>query len=501
MDYDNERLRPSGVCPPPFPNSPQAVGRSYESTYSTVEKQPLRPAPSQYVGLYYEWDNGAALDPNIPCYLTVEGETTVHELVEGKKLFCLVVPGKFAAKLLPDYDAEKNINEVRQQIKNVLDAIIENETAEAAVFQRTEDEQGSLDNFLDLVGGFSKGFFYSGVGLVKNIKEWSDLVNPLNQLSNALTSAWNAKSTGGQPWVRSFIEDFSKVHTEEFVQALGFDPGAVGSEDLASAYEIACFINEDAESKAMLKSFAVAYVDAQHRRELADFSGALVFEIVLTALLIASTGGAGVIFNNSGAISGKAVALLKTLGELFKILASRLKAARVKKSGHVEGITGAEARVIAIPRPASLEVGGVSGETSSTAFGKQVHKVQAEARRASGLFDDVGKPIKYKGGHPLFVPKRIDLKTGQALPGSPMQTVIPDAVSFDRALIVDDKPVGRPVAKDRQEIIRFIKAYEIREGRLPETIAIQRYDPKTGNPVQTDLYSPDIFLPQDNLGE
>jgi hypothetical protein len=67
-------------------------------------------------------------------------------------------------------------------------------------------------------------------------------------------------------------------------------------------------------------------------------------------------------------------------------------------------------------------------------------------------------------------------------------------VSYQRALIVDDKPL----AKDRQEIIRFIEAYRQREGRLPETIGIQRYDPRTGQPVRTDLHTPEHFLPRNN---
>ncbi|GAA4441637.1 hypothetical protein GCM10023155_47630 [Bremerella cremea] len=64
-----------------------------------------------------------------------------------------------------------------------------------------------------------------------------------------------------------------------------------------------------------------------------------------------------------------------------------------------------------------------------------------------------------------------------------------------RKLIVDDKPLGRPIAKDRQEMIRFIEAYRQREGHLPDVIGIQRYDPKTGQAVLTELYSPNDFLP------
>ena len=115
----------------------------------------------------------------------------------------------------------------------------------------------------------------------------------------------------------------------------------------------------------------------------------------------------------------------------------------------------------------------------------------ADARRECGQFDLVQKAIKDKNCNPILVPKRVNLQTGKPQPGTVFQESIPDAVSFRRNLIVD----GRPIAKDRQEIIRFIEAYKQREGCLPEIIAIQRHDPQTGQPVFTELYSPNDFLP------
>jgi hypothetical protein len=135
------------------------------------------------------------------------------------------------------------------------------------------------------------------------------------------------------------------------------------------------------------------------------------------------------------------------------------------------------------------------GETASTAAGKSIHKAIADARRASGEFDLVQAPITDKAGKPILVSKRVDLKTGKPQPGSPVETAIPDAVSFERRVIVDDKPLGRPIAKDRQEIIKYITAFKQREGHLPDVIRITRYDPKTGQQVLTELYSPEDFLP------
>ncbi len=124
-----------------------------------------------------------------------------------------------------------------------------------------------------------------------------------------------------------------------------------------------------------------------------------------------------------------------------------------------------------------------------------MHKSLAEARHAGGDFDLVQSAIKDKNGNPILVSKRVDLDNGRSQPGTKLQEAIPDAVSFSRKMIVDDKPLGRPIAKDRQEMIRNIEAYRQREGHLPDIIAIQRYDPATGRPVVTELYSPSDFLP------
>jgi hypothetical protein len=134
-----------------------------------------------------------------------------------------------------------------------------------------------------------------------------------------------------------------------------------------------------------------------------------------------------------------------------------------------------------------------TGETAATKTGKAIHKELADARRASGDFDLVNEPLADSNGVPIKVPKRVNLETGEPS-GSDVQVARPDEVRFGDKTIGDDKPSGRPIAKDRQEMIRFIKAYETREGELPESIEIHRYDPKTGQPDGTERFKPSDFL-------
>jgi Domain of unknown function (DUF4157) len=137
----------------------------------------------------------------------------------------------------------------------------------------------------------------------------------------------------------------------------------------------------------------------------------------------------------------------------------------------------------------------VSGETDATRVGKQVHKANADARRQSGEWDDVNTPMKTKDGKAVEVPKRVNLKTGEPA-GTETQAAQPDAVSYKRGEILDDKPAGRPISKDRQEMLRNIEAYRQRTGELPKKIIVERYDPATGKHVGTETYSPSDFLPQ-----
>ena len=138
-----------------------------------------------------------------------------------------------------------------------------------------------------------------------------------------------------------------------------------------------------------------------------------------------------------------------------------------------------------------------AGETRATRSGKAVHKALADDRRASEAWDSVARPIVDPAGKPVEVPRSVDLQTGVPRVEKGTQAAAPDAVSYELAVILDDKPLTREIVKDRQEIIRFIRAYESREGSLPKRVAIQRYDPTTGQAVRTDLFKPEDFLPRE----
>ena len=133
-----------------------------------------------------------------------------------------------------------------------------------------------------------------------------------------------------------------------------------------------------------------------------------------------------------------------------------------------------------------------TGETNATKTGKEVHKARADERRASGEYDSVNEALCDKEGNIIEVPKNISKRDGT--PSEATQRAIPDAVKGPPAgQIIDDKPSGRPINKDYQEMRRNIEAYETKYGEPPKEIRIERYNPATGAPAGVDIYTPKDF--------
>ncbi|MEB2624733.1 MULTISPECIES: hypothetical protein [Pseudomonas] len=351
--YNSRYSTPSGVCRPASPNMYGAHRPPSQRQFDCDDDQgPRKQVMQKEIGLLFEWDNGEQLGPNMSCHLTIGGETTIYGLMDGKKLFCQTPPGKYEAQLLRNVNAEEKLNEARQQLKKALDAIIEHEKEEAAALKKIQDSQHIFIRPFHLLLAMGRGFFHSLWGFIKSTKELSDLVNPFTSLSNALAAAWTAKRDDGTSWVQSFSKNYSDEQHREITEALGFDPEEVSREKLAEAYEIACFIYEDARSREILKNFAGSYIDVQNIEEKMEFGGSVVFEIVLNALLIATTGGAG----NAArfAVSSPLLKLLKSLEEALQNLTRWIINHTVKSTSHVKGTTGTSAVTVVLRRPKEI---------------------------------------------------------------------------------------------------------------------------------------------------
>ncbi|MET0404199.1 MAG: RHS repeat-associated core domain-containing protein, partial [Cystobacter sp.] len=135
------------------------------------------------------------------------------------------------------------------------------------------------------------------------------------------------------------------------------------------------------------------------------------------------------------------------------------------------------------------------GNTIDTEIGRRTHANRADVDRASGNWDYVDEVMADAGGANILVPKRVDLKTGRPIGDATMKAK-PDgmtAPSRNGGTIMDNKPDGKGMHK--QQIIRYITAYEQKFGVVPAKIEIQRYHKITGETVRVDVYSPFEYMP------
>ena len=343
----------SGYVPNNRNERPAPTPAPYNGDFHRQAPRPLEGGSTQtsscLVGLRFVWDNGECLGANLPYSLTPAGGNPVRGNLDARSSLIQTIQGReYEAQLLSDTNVDSDIASARAELQAALDEILAAECAEAARLQAIQDQRSALSNYGHRRLAAGKGFFLGAWGLLRTAKEFSDLVNPFTTFSNALRSAWQARASEGETWLAAYNRQFSAEQHREVVEALGFDPSSITREQLAEAYELACFIYEDGPSKAMLGSFAVDYAKAQNVEEIAEFSGGALFEIVLAALLIVFTGGIGLAAR--GAASVSYLDKLARLGNAFRRLGAALKRARIRRGGRATG-SGTGARTVEVERP------------------------------------------------------------------------------------------------------------------------------------------------------
>lgn len=346
----------SGYVPNNRNERPAPTPAPYNGDFHRQAPRPLEGGSTQtsscLVGLRFVWDNGECLGANLPYSLSPASGNAVRGSLDSRGGLIQTIPsGEYQAQLLADADVDTDISNARAELQVVLDEILAAERAEAARLQAIQDQRSALSNYVHRRLAVGKGFFLGAWGLLKTAKEFSDLVNPFTAFSNALRSAWQARASEGETWLAAYNRQFSAEQHRELVEALGFDPSSITREQLAEAYELACFIYEDGPSKAMLGRFAVDYAKAQNVEEVAEFSGGALFEIVLAALLIVFTGGVGLAAR--GATSVSYLDKLARLGNAFRRLGAALKRARIRRGGRAIG-SGTGARTVEVERPKDM---------------------------------------------------------------------------------------------------------------------------------------------------
>lgn len=98
---------------------------------------------------------------------------------------------------------------------------------------------------------------------------------------------------------------------------------------VTEAYEIVAYIADDAEFRDMFIQFGKDYAGAQSSIEWAEFAGGGLFEIALTALLLAYTGGLGNVAQAASKV--RHASRLRILGGMLRKLGSLLQRKKLNK--------------------------------------------------------------------------------------------------------------------------------------------------------------------------
>lgn len=309
--------------------------------------------PQCLVGIRFVWDNGEVLPANIPYLLTFDQNGCMQGGLDARGSFTQTLPySHYVAQLLANIDVNSAIASARTEMQSALDEILAAERAEAEQLRKEQAGRSELSNHFHTAYAFGKGFFLGAFGMLKSAKEMHDLASPYNFTWNLLASAWKTKAGPGETWAASYLRNFAQEQHEDLVEALGYDPASFTREQLAAAYEIACFIYDDGPSQQILERFAVDYAKAQNVEEVAEFGGGGVFELVLIAVLAVFTGGVAAVAR--GATALRHAASLKRLGAALQRLSQALKNAKIKLKGRAQG-TGTGAQTVEVPRPREIK--------------------------------------------------------------------------------------------------------------------------------------------------
>ncbi|WP_369985196.1 hypothetical protein [Thalassolituus sp.] len=195
-------------------------------------------------------------------------------------------------KSLPEVVPD-NRSILRVQIRNALRSIVEDEKREAAMHQRQMDKESTLMKGLIYTGAFMTGIGSSAWGLAVQAKEISDVINPFVKMQHhatALRTAWESDD-----FADTYTETYLSGEKRELVEAIGFDPSQITQQQIDEAIAMADLVLNDNSIRDILYGFVKDYAEAQHAIEITRVAGSGAFELILTIIVAAVTGGAGVV--------------------------------------------------------------------------------------------------------------------------------------------------------------------------------------------------------------
>ena len=246
--------------------------------------------------------------------------------------------GPVDVEFIPPEDSD-TLDTLHKTIKDVLNEILAEKQAETEQTDARLEGMSALEHGGSLLASARRGFWNGAVGLIEfvgdtlvTVANIAVYLSPIERLNNLLEAGYKSYQSGDLTegkWRQSLLDNMKQEELEDLSRLLGFDPGTIDLTRITEAYEITALIARDDATLAILKNFAKDYVGAQSSLDWAEFAGGGVFEIVLAALLIAFTGGAGLVVQAGSKI--RHVSRLRKLGGLFRRLGKALKRKQLNK--------------------------------------------------------------------------------------------------------------------------------------------------------------------------
>ena len=210
---------------------------------------------------------------------------------------------------------------LRVQIENALRQIVEGERREAAMHQRQMDKESTVMKGLIYTGAFMTGIGSSAWGLAVQVKELSDVINPFKKMEHhakALRAAWESDN-----FADTYAETYLSGEKRELVEAIGFDPSQITQQQIDEAIAMTDLVLNDETLRDILYRFVKDYAEAQHAIEITEVAGSGAFELILTIIVAAVTGGAGVV-----AAVGSKMHLVRKFNKVGDLLADFAQASK-----------------------------------------------------------------------------------------------------------------------------------------------------------------------------
>src|SRR5690606_4318330 len=194
--------------------------------------------------------------------------------------------GRYATVRLSSNASDDTVRHERKAIIAGLDRLLGEERRETESRAQGYQVLPWYQKAVVSVGAFAEGAFDAAGATADYVYGMYSLNSPAALALDVLKSTWSAsQGNADSGWGKTFIDAWNEMRHERWVSTIGFSPADIRTEDLTEAYELSSFMMFDDELRTALGEFLSEYAVIHHHTEYTYAAGALVFEVVLSAIL------------------------------------------------------------------------------------------------------------------------------------------------------------------------------------------------------------------------